>query len=66
MDFDEWVAYGRKQKWIGQDFCWVHDGPRLTVEEQEVESDEKLGIDCLCIHAVRLYEKKEDYDNAEG
>lgn len=54
MNFDEWLAYGYSQKWVGPAVCYTHDGLPLSESEDEefLEGDP-------CIHVLRLYESAE-------
>ena len=51
MDFDEWLARGYKNGWVGVPVCSTHDGvPTTASEDEEFEEGDP------CIHVLRVYE----------
>lgn len=51
MDFDEWLAMGYKNGWVGVPVCSTHDGvPTTASEDEEFEEGDP------CIHVLRVYE----------
>lgn len=58
MNFDEWIAYGRRSGWCGPPVCATHDGVPTT----EAEYDD---FD-LCHHVVRLYADKQQREAVEA
>jgi len=61
IDFDEWLSIGQANKWVSGTVCSTHDSIPVTPEEDaEFEEGDP------CIHVLRLYECKEDFDLVEG
>ena len=51
MTFDEWLAIGYENGWVGVPVCYTHDGlPTSASEDEEFETGDP------CINVVRLYE----------
>jgi hypothetical protein len=51
----EWMLEGYDNGWLGTPFCYVHGGPELTDEEEQI-LNETEDMDALCITVARLYE----------
>ena len=51
MTFEEWLEYGKANKWCSQPDCWTHSAMEMTDEEYAAFDDG----DDLCILAVRIY-----------
>lgn len=62
MNFNRWIKIGRKNKWISNPTCNTHEGFPMTKEELDAWDE---GAD-PCIHVLRLYSDKTDFDSAEG
>ncbi len=62
MSFDEWLQYGIAQGWASKTVCSTHDGLPFTDEEEE---QWEQGLD-PCVHAIRLFETKEDQENVSS
>jgi len=59
--FDEWLAFGRANKWVSGSVCSTHDSIPVTPDEDaEFEDGDP------CVHVLRLYECEEDFDLVEG
>lgn len=51
MDFDEWLAIGERNGWVGVPVCYTHDGlPTSASEDEEFETGDP------CISVMRVYE----------
>ena len=51
MTFDEWLATGYQNGWVGVPVCSTHDGvPTTASEDAEFEEGDP------CIHVLRVYE----------
>jgi hypothetical protein len=54
MTYDEWIALGIANGWIGPAVCYTHDGlPTSAAEDDEFEMGDP------CIHILRLYDDAE-------
>jgi hypothetical protein len=61
MDFNDWLKIGRDNAWVSATVCDTHEG--LPMSEAEVKEFEEGDP---CIHALRLYETKEQKIEVEG
>ena len=52
MDFAEWLEMGKERGWVSDRFCWSHDLPSRTAEEQLAIDD---GQD-PCMPCLRLWD----------
>lgn len=51
MTFNEWLAQGIEEGWVGPAVCYTHDGlPLSEAEDEEFQEGDP------CIHILRLYE----------
>lgn len=53
-NFNEWLAIGMKNNWVGPAICYTHDGLPTTVDE-----DDEFEEGDPCIHILRLYDSME-------
>lgn len=54
FEFEEWLALGYANGWVGVPVCATHDGvPMSASEEAEFEDGDP------CVHVMRLYESTE-------
>ena len=61
MTFDEWLAMGYKNGWVGVPLCSTHDGVPMTAsEEDEFETGDP------CIHVLRVYESTDVKTDVEA
>lgn len=51
MTFDEWLAIGVGNGWVGVPVCYTHDGLPTTARE-----DEQFETDDPCVSIMRCYE----------
>lgn len=59
-DFDTWWKTGVQNGWIDDEsFCWVHDAPTLT-DEEEQEIGEDGDLDAICVTVIRFYPYEKD------
>lgn len=50
MDYQEWLAEGQRNGWIGPSVCYTHDGiPMSADEEDEFEEGDP------CLFMLRVY-----------
>lgn len=54
MTYEEWLQDGIDAKYISTPWCWVHDSPTLTDEENEIVEGADGDLDAICVFAVRL------------
>ena len=55
MDFEQWFSLGIEKGWLGDPYCYVHDSPELTPEEEELIEAEDGDWDAICIGVARLF-----------
>ena len=52
LDFNQWLAIGLHNNWIGPPICYTHDGlPTSQLEDQQYDDGQDP-----CLHILRLYE----------
>lgn len=60
MDFEEWLALGHKNGWVGPPVCYTHDGlPTTAAEDEEFETGDP------CVNILRLYEDAAEKSGVE-
>lgn len=61
MTFEDWLAIGYTNGWVGVPVCYTHDGlPTTASEDSEFED----GGD-PCIHVIRAYESPSEKTDVE-
>lgn len=61
MTFEEWLAIGTSNGWVGVPVCYTHDGLPLTASE---ESEFETGDPCVSI--MRCYESADVKTDVES
>lgn len=61
LDFEEWLALGWKNKWVGPVVCETHDGVPCSEEESNLLWD---GHD-ICLSIIRVYDCAQHADDVE-
>jgi hypothetical protein len=51
-NYQEWLSYGIEKNWITDSFCYTHDTPELTDQEQEDFEE----VD-PCVPVIRVWEE---------
>ena len=53
-DFALWLRHGIERGWISDPFCYVHDAPPLTQDEDREVNEADGDLDVVCFSVVRL------------
>jgi hypothetical protein len=58
--FQDWYREGRERRWVGEPWCYVHDTPRLTSEEDRIVEEEDGELDVICFPVARVGDTEDD------